>query len=415
MDVEIMTIGDELLYGQVVDTNSAFMGQQLGRLGLRVRQITSVSDRADELVAALDQARQRVSVILMTGGLGPTKDDLTKHVLARYLGRELVLDEDTLRHVEGIFARFQRPMLDVNRQQALVPAGCQVLFNAVGTAPGMWLEDQGTVFISMPGVPFEMKKLMTDQVLPRLQTRFQLAPIEHVVVMTAGLGESFLAEKIQDWEAALPPHVKLAYLPSLGSVRLRLTGTPDGQPDLRPRMLALLPPLRERIGEYIFAEEDSPLEVVVGQLLQAENYQLGTAESCTGGALAQRLTSVPGSSAYFRGSVVAYANDLKGNLLGVNAETLAAHGAVSEATVREMAEGARARLGCDVALATSGIAGPGGGTPTKPVGTIWLACATPTGTVSRQINIDRGRQINIDYTVQLALIMLWQQLKESRN
>ena len=410
MDVEIMTIGDELLYGQVVDTNSAFMGQQLGRLGLRVRQITSVSDRADEIVAALDQARQRVRVILTTGGLGPTKDDLTKHVLARYFGRELVLHEPTLHHVEEIFRRFGRPMLDVNRQQALVPAGTQVLHNAVGTAPGMWLEDQGTVFISLPGVPFEMKRLMQDEVLPRLQSQFNLAPIEHVVVMTAGLGESFLAEKIQEWEAALPPNVKLAYLPSLGSVRLRLTGQPDGQPDLRGRMLALLPELRARIGSYIFAEEDSPLEVVVGQLLQAQGWQLGTAESCTGGAVAQRLTSVPGSSAYFRGSVVAYDNDLKESLLGVNAETLGTHGAVSEATVREMAEGARARLGCDVALATSGIAGPGGGTPLKPVGTIFIACATPSGTASRQLSIDRGRQTNIDYTTQAALILLWQQL-----
>jgi len=415
MDVEIMTIGDELLYGQVVDTNSAFMGQQLGRLGLRVRQITSVSDRADEIVAALDQARQRAKVILTTGGLGPTKDDLTKHVLARYFGRELVEHEPTLRHVEEIFKRFNRPMLDVNRQQAMVPEGTEVLHNAVGTAPGMWIEDGGTVFISMPGVPFEMKRLMTDQVLPKLQEKFQLAPIEHVVVMTAGLGESFLAEKIKDWESALPPNVKLAYLPSLGSVRLRLTGTADGHsaehgPDLRGRMLALLPALRERIGSYIFAEEDSPLEVVIGKLLQAKKYQLGTAESCTGGAVAARITSVPGSSAYFRGSVVAYDNDLKESLLGVNAETLGQHGAVSEATVREMAEGARARLGCDVALATSGIAGPGGGTPLKPVGTICIACATPAGTVSRQINIDRGRQTNIEYTTQAVLILLWQQL-----
>lgn len=410
MDVEIMTIGDELLYGQVVDTNSAFMGQQLGRLGLRVRQITSVSDRADEIVAALDQARQRAKVILTTGGLGPTKDDLTKHVLARYFGRKLVLHEPTLRHVEEIFQRFNRPMLDVNRQQALVPEGCEVLHNAVGTAPGMWIEDQGTVFISMPGVPFEMKRLMTDEVLPRLQSKFNLAPIEHVVVMTAGLGESFLAAKIEDWEAALPSNIKLAYLPSLGSVRLRLTGTTDGQPDLRPRMLALLPALRERIGEYIFAEEDTPLEVVLGQILQQKNWQLGTAESCTGGAVAARLTSVPGSSAYFRGSVVAYANDVKEALLGVNAETLAQHGAVSETTVREMAEGARARLGVDVALATSGIAGPGGGTPLKPVGTICIACATPSGTVSRQFSLDRGRQNNIDYTVQASLILLWQQL-----
>jgi nicotinamide-nucleotide amidase len=410
MDVEIMTIGDELLYGQVVDTNSAFMGQQLGRLGLRVRQITSVSDRADEIVAALDQARQRANVILMTGGLGPTKDDLTKHVLARYFGRELVLHEPTLHHVEEIFRRFNRPMLDVNRQQALVPAGTEVLHNAVGTAPGMWIEDAGTVFISMPGVPFEMKRLMTDEVLPKLQAKFQLAPIEHVVVMTAGLGESFLAEKIKDWENALPANIKLAYLPSLGSVRLRLTGTADGQGDVRPRMLALLPALRERIGSYIFAEEDSPLEVVVGQLLKAKGWQLGTAESCTGGAVAQRLTSVAGSSAYFRGSVVAYDNDLKESLLGVNAETLGEHGAVSEATVREMAEGARTRLGCDVALATSGIAGPGGGTPLKPVGTIFIACATPAGTVSRQISIDRGRQTNIEYTTQAVLILLWQQL-----
>jgi len=415
MDVEIMTIGDELLYGQVVDTNSAFMGQQLGRLGLRVRQITSVSDRADELTAALDQARARVRVILMTGGLGPTKDDLTKHVLARYLGRALELHAPTLAHVEEIFRRFNRPMLDVNRQQALVPSGCQVLHNAVGTAPGMWLEDGETVFISLPGVPFEMKKLLTDEVLPRLQTKFNLAPIEHVVVMTAGLGESFLAEKIQDWEAALPANIKLAYLPSLGSVRLRLTGTTDGQPsgydhDLRPRMLALLPALRERIGSYIFAEEDVPLEVVLGRLLLEKNYYLGTAESCTGGAVAQRLTSVPGCSAYFRGSIVAYDNDLKTSLLGVQADTLAAHGAVSEATVREMAEGARARLGCEVALATSGIAGPGGGTPDKPVGTTCLAVSTPAGTVSKIFTVDRGRATNIEYTTQVVLQLLWQQL-----
>jgi len=410
-----MTIGDELLYGQVVDTNSAFMGQQLGRLGLRVRQITSVSDRADELTAALDQARARVRVILMTGGLGPTKDDLTKHVLARYLGRALELHAPTLAHVEEIFRRFNRPMLDVNRQQALVPSGCQVLHNAVGTAPGMWLEDGETVFISLPGVPFEMKKLLTDEVLPRLQTKFNLAPIEHVVVMTAGLGESFLAEKIQDWEAALPANIKLAYLPSLGSVRLRLTGTTDGQPsgydhDLRPRMLALLPALRERIGSYIFAEEDVPLEVVLGRLLLEKNYYLGTAESCTGGAVAQRLTSVPGCSAYFRGSIVAYDNDLKTSLLGVQADTLAAHGAVSEATVREMAEGARARLGCEVALATSGIAGPGGGTPDKPVGTTCLAVSTPAGTVSKIFTVDRGRATNIEYTTQVVLQLLWQQL-----
>ena len=409
-DVEIMTIGDELLYGQVIDTNSAFMGQELGKLGLRVRQISSVSDRADEIVTALDLARQRARVVLITGGLGPTKDDLTKHVLARYFGSELVLHEPTLRHVEQIFQRFNRPMLDVNRQQALVPANCEVLPNAVGTAPGMWFSDQGTIFVSMPGVPFEMKRLMSDHVLPRLQAQFQLAPIEHVVVMTAGMGESFIAQKIEDWEAALPPNIKLAYLPSFGAVRLRLTGSDDGQPDLRGRMLALLPALRARISEYIFAEEETTLEAAIGQLLRARNLTIGTAESCTGGLVAHRLTSVSGSSAYFRGSIVAYHNDIKQAELGVRPETLAQHGAVSEATVREMAEGARRRLGVDVAVATSGIAGPTGATDTKQVGTVCLAYADATQTISKEYVLDRGRALNVEYAAQSLLTLLRQQL-----
>lgn len=409
-DVEIMTIGDELLYGQVIDTNSAFMGQELGKIGLRVRQISSVSDRADEIVAALDQARQRARVVLITGGLGPTKDDLTKHVLARYFGAELIMHEPTLRHVEEIFRRFNRPMLDVNRQQALVPANCEVLPNAVGTAPGMWFEHEGTVFVSMPGVPFEMKRLMSDHVLPRLQSQFHIAPIEHVVVMTAGLGESFLAQKIEDWEAALPANFKLAYLPSFGAVRLRLTGSDDGQPDLRGRMLALLPALRERIGEYIFAEEETTLEATIGKLLLAKGLTIGTAESCTGGMVAQRLSSVAGSSAYFRGSIVAYHNDIKQQELGVQPETLAAFGAVSEATVREMAEGARRRLGVDVAVATSGIAGPTGATDTKKVGTVCLAYADATQTITREYVLDRGRALNTEYAAQSVLTLLRQQL-----
>ena len=409
-DVEIMTIGDELLYGQVVDTNSAFMGQELGKIGLRVRQISSVSDRANEIVEALNQARRRAEVVLITGGLGPTKDDLTKHVLARYFGADLVEHEPTLRHVEVIFRRFGRPLLDVNRQQALVPANCEVLYNAVGTAPGMWFEDQGTVFVSMPGVPFEMKKLMSDEVLPRLKSRFALPPIEHLVVMTTGLGESFLAEKIADWEAALPANFRLAYLPSLGSVRLRLTAADDGQPGLRGRLEALLPALRKRIGEYMFAEKETKLEAIIGELLKQKSLTLGTAESCTGGAVASKLTSVAGSSAYFLGSIVAYHNNVKMKQLGVNPDTLAAHGAVSEPTVREMAEGARRQLGVDVAIATSGIAGPGGGSDEKPVGTMCIAVADAQGTVSKHFVMDRGRQINIEYTTQVVLNLLWQRL-----
>jgi nicotinamide-nucleotide amidase len=404
--VEIMTIGDELLYGQVIDTNSAFMGQELGKLGLRVRQITSVSDFADEIVTALDLARERADVVLMTGGLGPTKDDLTKHVLARYFGAELIMHEPTLRHVEGIFARYNRPMLEVNRQQALVPSNCTVLHNALGTAPGMWFEDRGTIFVSMPGVPFEMKGLMKDEVLPRLQQHFQTPPIEHVVVQTVGLGESYLAEKIADWESALPANIKLAYLPSLGGVRLRLSGYADGQPDLRGRMEALLPALRERIGDVIFAVGEVPLEQAVGQLLLERDLTVGTAESCTGGYVGYRLSSVPGSSRYFQGSVVAYSNDIKMRELGVKPATLAEHGAVSEATVREMAEGLRQRLDVDVAIATSGIAGPDGGTPTKPVGTICIAYADKHQTVSRQFSFDRGRQLNVEYTSTAVLNLL---------
>ncbi|UOR07228.1 competence/damage-inducible protein A [Hymenobacter aerilatus] len=405
-NAEIITIGDELLYGQVIDTNSAFMGQELGKLGVRVRQITSVSDRGTEIVQALDAARERADVILLTGGLGPTKDDLTKHVLTEYFRSELVLHEPTLQHVEAIFARYNRPMLEVNRQQAFVPRVCQVVPNPMGTAPGMWFEDRGTVFVSMPGVPFEMKRMMTDTVLPRLQEHFHTAPIEHVVVQTVGLGESFLAQQIADWEDSLPPNMKLAYLPSLGAVRLRLTGTDDGQPDLRGRMLALLPALRERLGTHIFAEGEVKLEEALGQLLRERGLTVGTAESCTGGYIAQRLTSVPGSSAYFQGSIVAYHNDMKVKELSVKPETLQAHGAVSEATAREMAEGLRQRLGVDVAVAASGIAGPGGGTTEKPVGTICIAYADAHQTVSRQLNFDRGRQLNIEYTSTAVLNLL---------
>ncbi|RYU79047.1 competence/damage-inducible protein A [Hymenobacter persicinus] len=405
-NAEIITIGDELLYGQVIDTNSAFLGQELGKLGIRVRQITSVSDRADEIVTALDLARTRADVVLTTGGLGPTKDDLTKHILTEYFGTELVLNESSLRDVEAIFARFNRPMLEVNRQQAYLPATCTPIRNAVGTAPGMWFEDKGTVFVSMPGVPFEMKRMMTDTVLPRLARHFQVPPIEHIVIQTVGLGESFLAEQIADWEDALPPNIKLAYLPSLGAVRLRLTGQADGQPNLRGRMEALLPELRRRLGNHIFAETDIPLEQAVGQLLAERGLTVGTAESCTGGYVAHKLTSVPGSSRYFLGSIVSYHNDIKIKELGVLPETLAAHGAVSEEVVRQMAEGARQRLGVDVAVATSGVAGPDGGTPEKPVGTFWLAYADAHQTVARKISFNRGRQLNIDYATNSLLNLL---------
>ncbi|AIZ63822.1 damage-inducible protein CinA [Hymenobacter sp. DG25B] len=405
-NAEIITIGDELLYGQVIDTNSAFLGQELGKLGIRVRQISSVSDRAEEIVQALDAARQRATLVLITGGLGPTKDDLTKNILTEYFGTELVLHEPSLQDVEAIFARYNRSMLEVNLQQAFLPASCTPIRNVMGTAPGMWFEDRGVVFVSMPGVPFEMKRMMTDIVLPKLKEHFHTPAIEHVVIQTVGLGESFLAERIADWEDALPANIRLAYLPYMGGVRLRLTGTDDGQPHLRERMRALLPALREKLGQHIFAEGEVSLEAAVGELLRERNLTVGTAESCTGGYVAHRLTSVPGCSAYFKGSIVAYDNTIKINDLNVTPESLATHGAVSEAVVRQMAEGLRQHLQVDVALATSGIAGPDGGTPEKPVGTIWIAYADAHHTVSRLLSFNRGRQLNIEYTTTVVLDML---------
>ena len=413
--VELLTIGDELLYGQVVNTNAAWMGTELGLRGLRVVQITSVSDDAAAIVAALDAARTRAQAVLITGGLGPTKDDLTKHVLAKYFDSELVLHEPTLRHVEGIFARFNRPMLDVNRAQALVPAACDVVPNPLGTAPGMWFDDGQTVFVSMPGVPFEMKRMMTDTVLPRLVVRFNPPALRHRVVQTVGLGESFLAQRISAWEDGLPAHLKLAYLPNMGQVRLRLTGLlPAGMTAdaLDAEMEDRIAALRPLIAEYLFAEGEVLLEAAVGQLLTARNLTIGTAESCTGGYVAHRLTSVAGSSAYFRGAVVAYDNAVKTDLLHVPAAVIEQHGAVSEEVVRAMADGARRTLGCDVALATSGVAGPGGGTEAKPVGTICIAVADAAGTVSRQFSFDRGRELNIQYTTVQILDLLRRRLRE---
>ena len=415
---ELLTIGDELLYGQVVNTNAAWMGTELGERGVRMVQITSVSDDAEAIVAALDAARTRANAVLITGGLGPTKDDLTKHVLARYFGAELVLHEPTLRHVEDIFQRFNRPMLAVNRAQALVPANCEVVPNPLGTAPGMWFDDGGVVFVSMPGVPFEMKRMMTDTVLPRLTARFQPPALRHRVVQIVGLGESFAAERISTWEDSLPAYLKLAYLPGMWQLRLRLTGLlPDGMTadaldaEMAERIAALYP----LIGEFIFAEGEVTLEEAVGKLLSENALTIGTAESCTGGYVAYRLTSVPGASAYVRGGIVAYDDAIKQSALGVRPETLATYGAVSEETVREMAEGARRALNCDIAIATSGIAGPGGGTPDKPVGTICIGLSDAAGIISRRFSFDRGRALNIEYTTVQVLELVRRRVAELVN
>ncbi|MBF8962020.1 competence/damage-inducible protein A [Pontibacter sp. FD36] len=407
---EIITVGDEILYGQIVDTNSAWMGTELTKIGVRVKQITSISDEASHIVQALDYARSRADIILITGGLGPTKDDLTKNVLADYFHTELQLDEQSLADVTELFKSRGYELTELNRQQAFLPASCTPVRNVLGTAPGMWFEDAGKVFVSMPGVPFEMKRMMEDTVLPQLKAYFKTPHIIHKVIQTVGIPESMLAEKLEDWETSLPAHIRLAYLPHLGGVRLRLTGTSDHAEQLETELKTEVGKLSTLVPKHIFAYGEVPLEEALGALLKERGLTIAAAESCTGGYLAHRITSVPGSSAYFMGGVVAYDNSVKMQLLGVKSETLQQHGAVSEATVLEMAQNVREKLNTDIGVATSGIAGPDGGTAEKPVGTIWIAYADQHGSRAKLLQYNKNRQLNIEYTALAVLNLVRQSL-----
>lgn len=407
---EIITIGDEILYGQIVDTNSAWMGTALTNIGVRVKQITSISDSAAHIVEALNDARSRADIILITGGLGPTKDDLTKQVLTSYFGTTLVLHEPSLQDVTNIFKQRGLEVTELNRQQALLPEACTPVRNPLGTAPGMWFEQEGKVFVSMPGVPYEMKRMMTDTVLPQLRAYFDTPHILHEVVQTVGIPESMLAEQLENWEDALPPHLKLAYLPHLNGVRLRLTGQGTDEAALRQELKQEVQKLDHIIPKHIFAHGEVKLEEAIGRLLMERNLTIATAESCTGGFLAHKLTSIAGSSAYFQGSIIAYHNDVKVQELQVQEETLRTHGAVSEATVREMAENVRRKFGTDIGVATSGIAGPDGGSAEKPVGTIWIAYADAQGTTAKLLNYNKNRLLNIEYTALAVLNLVRQSL-----
>jgi nicotinamide-nucleotide amidase len=406
MNVEIITIGDEILIGQIVDTNSAWMATELNCIGIKVAQITSVSDSAAHLAEALDNARKRVDIVLMTGGLGPTKDDLTKKVLCSYFQRNLVLHQPTLFHVANFFKKRGLELTQLNHDQALVIDGCEVLFNECGTAPGMWIEHEGVIFVSMPGVPFEMKGLMESAVLPRLAARSGIQKIVHKTILTFGIGESFLADKIELWENNLPECIKLAYLPSPGQVRLRLTAVGNSEEELLQLVDEEVQKLRQLIPEYIFGYNNDTLASVVGELLMKKGCFVATAESCTGGNIAHEITSIPGSSRWFQGSVVAYSNPIKTKLLAVSEANIEQDGAVSESVVRQMAEGVRKMLGADYAMATSGIAGPDGGTPDKPVGTVWIAVAGPNGIITEKFNFANNRERNIIRSTQAALNML---------
>jgi nicotinamide-nucleotide amidase len=392
---ELLTIGDEILYGQILNTNSQWMGAELSKVGIRVVRNSTVGDLESEILTSFAEAEERADIILITGGLGPTSDDLTKPCLAKYFNCEMHINEEALAEVTEFFTSRGRSLTEVNRLQASLPVCCDKITNRMGTAPGMWFHRNGKVFISMPGVPHEMKTMMTEIIIPKLLSTFKTPLIQHTIIRTVGIGESFLSEKISAWEQSLPPHIRLAYLPGYGEVKLRLTAFGTDRLVLQNETEQLVEAIKPLAGEYIFGVGDDPLEVVLGQSLRSKKVTVSVAESCTGGYLAHLITSVPGSSDYFAGGIVAYSNEVKTNDLGVKRETLQEHGAVSEATVKEMASLVRKKFNTDIGVATSGVAGPAGGTPDKPVGTVWIAYADRNGTAARKLKLSKDRIINI--------------------
>ncbi len=411
INASIITIGDELLIGQVVDTNSAWMARELNKAGIALVHRVAVGDQYDAIRKALDEEQQQADIILLTGGLGPTADDITKPLLREYFGGRMVVHEKTLEQVKYLFTEvFKRPLLERNLKQAEVPDSCRVLFNTRGTAPGMWFEKNDKVFVSLPGVPFEMMGLMTDQVIPDLKARFALPHIAHRTLVTFGVGESFLAEQLQQFEARLPETVQLAYLPHFSLVRLRLSTRGMDQAEVDSRIATLFSELQQTIQEYVISNQDESMPDIVSRLLLEQGKTLGTAESCTGGYIAHLITSRAGASALFKGAVVSYANSVKQDLLQVSAESLATEGAVSQAVVEQMAANGRKQLGCDYCVAVSGIMGPDGGSAEKPTGTVWIAVASEAATHSRRFHFRFDRQRNMELTAMHALNMVRQQL-----
>jgi len=395
--VEIITIGDEILIGQIVDTNSAWIATELNKAGFELAQITSVHD----------MALKRADVVLFTGGIGPTNDDITKQTLCAYFGSKLVFDESVLENIHRLF--ITRPnfiMNDLTRAQAMVPENCTVIQNPVGTAPVTWFEKDGKVIVSMPGVPYEMKQAMSSEIIPRLQSHFNTPVILHKTVQVYGFPESTLALKIADWENELPEFISLAYLPNSGIIKLRLSGLSDDVLGLEFSMNQQVDKLSQLLGNAIVATEDIPIEQLVGNILTSQGKMVATAESCTGGNIARSFTSISGSSRFFKGSLVAYSNDLKTDILHVSKADLEINGAVSRQVVEQMAEGARKLLKSDVAIATSGIAGPTGGTKEKPVGTVWIAVCSEDSMISREFHFGSLRDQNILRATQASLLML---------
>lgn len=405
--IEIITIGDEILIGQIVDTNSAWMAVELNKAGFQLSQITSVHDEADHIKKALDEALLRADVVLMTGGLGPTKDDITKQTLCEYFGTKLVFNPDVLENIQQIYHTRQSVMNELTKSQAMVPENCTVIQNRAGSAPITWFEKEGKVIVSMPGVPLEMKKVMSEEIIPRLQKYFKTPAIIHKTVQVYGIPESQLALRLTEWENALPEYLHLAYLPNFGIVKLRLSGAGQDEYKLEEAINQQIETLKSILGESIFAYEDKPVEKIIYEKLKISGLTVSTAESCTGGNIAHRLTLIPGISDCFKGSVVAYHNELKINALGVSARDIEQYGAVSSQVATQMAEGARKVMQTDLAVATTGIAGPTGGTDEKPVGTIWISVSSPERTITRSFNFGQfARENFIERSTMAALMML---------
>jgi nicotinamide-nucleotide amidase len=404
MQAEIITIGDEILIGQTIDSNSAWIAGELNKAGIRVSRINSIADEASAINAGLDESLARVDLVLMTGGLGPTADDITKKTLADYFGMPLVMNEEVLADIRGFFDRIGKPMLEMNEQQAMLPAGAHIVRNRKGTASGMWFEKEGKVLISMPGVPYEMVHLMESGFMDMIESRFRRGHVFHRTVMTFGQGESFIADTVKDWEAGLASTgVKLAYLPSPGIVKMRLSAFGDDSEELERKVMDQAIALERLIPDIVYGYDDETLEAVVAGLLKEKGKTISAAESCTGGYISHLLTSIPGSSDYLEGGLCTYSYASKTELLGVDSEIIIEKGAVSEEVVIAMAEGCRKLYQTDIAIAVSGIAGPSGGTPDKPVGTVWMAVAHEDGMFTHCFHFGRDRMRNIRMTALHAL------------
>ncbi len=412
MFAEIITIGDEILIGQVVDTNSTFIAKELNKVGISVYQITTVQDNKGHILTALREASLRASLVITTGGLGPTKDDMTKHTFCEYFNDTLVEDPTVLVHIEALFRKYiSTPISDLNRRQALVPSRAEVLPNPHGTAPGMWINDGATVYISLPGVPFEMKHLMENTVIPKIVTEFERPFIIHKTIQTYGLGESAIAQRIEDWEDKLPSFVKLAYLPNLGKVRLRLTAKGTDKKLLEQAVASESGKLYELIGDLIYGEEeDENIEAAVAKLLTEKKMTLAVAESFTGGKIAERITAIPGASLYFKGSVVSYATDTKINVLKVPKDLIRKHSVVSEQVALSMAENVRHLLKAHFAVATTGNAGPTKGDSDAEIGTVFIAIATPNDVYAHKFNMGNHRTRIVQKSVDKAFELLQKEL-----